>query len=303
VIVSVVIPTWRRADWLRRCLDEVSRQTRLPDEVIVVGRSEDQPAKQLVAQPGAWPSLQQVRWLEVEAGGHIAPVRAGLEAASGEVVAFLDDDTEPEPGWLQSLLEPFDDPKVGCVGGRVLNPGPAPRPSPDAGRISWYGRYMGNIGTRDDPRPVDLDGAMEGNSAWRASLLRKIGFDPVLDHDDATMYGLDLCLRARSLGYRVVYQPAARILHHSAPREAGLDRADRPRRVAAYSRNYTYIALKHLQGPRRLMFVVWWWLVGERGSYGVATGLYDLVRHRGSGPVIAASFGGKWQGVTEWRSR
>jgi GT2 family glycosyltransferase len=279
-------------------------QTRPPDEVVVVGRADDGATKSMVTEREAWPLLKNVRWIEVDEGGHIAPVRKGLAAASGDIVAFLDDDTESEPDWLKLLLEPFDDPKVGCVGGRVLNPGPPAKSRADAGRIRWYGRYIGNIGAREDDHPIELDGTMEGNSAWRTSLLRSIGFDPVLDFDDAAMYGLDLCLQARSLGYRVVYQPGARVLHHSAPREPELDRANRPRRVISYSRNYTYIILKNLRGTRRLAFVAWWWLVGERGSYGLGTGLYDLIRTRGStAKLIAASFDGKWRGVTEWRGR
>jgi GT2 family glycosyltransferase len=279
-------------------------QTRPPDEVIVVGRAEDTATKSIVTHPEAWASLKNVRWIEVDEGGHIAPVRKGLAAASGDIVAFVDDDTESEPDWLKLLVEPFSDPTVGCVGGCVLNPGPPAKSRSDAGRIKWYGRYIGNIGARKDTLPVDIDGAMEGNFAWRTSLLRRIGFDPVLSFDDAAMYGLDLCLQARTIGYRVVYQPGARLLHHSAPREPELDRANRPMRVISYSRNYTYIALKNLRGPRRLAFVAWWWLVGERGSYGLATGLYDLVRTRGSAaPLIEASFDGKWRGVTEWRGR
>ncbi len=39
----------------------------------------------------------------------------------------------------------------------------------------------------------------------------------------------------------------------------------------SYSRNYTFIALRRLKGARRLAFIAWWWLVGERASYGVAT--------------------------------
>ena len=43
----------------------------------------------------------------------------GVGAATGAVIAFLDDDAVAAPGWLASLLAPFDDPTVGCVGGRV----------------------------------------------------------------------------------------------------------------------------------------------------------------------------------------
>lgn len=300
----MVIPTWRRTEWLRRCLQAVARQTRPADEVIVVGRPEDESTKWLVQRSDAWGSITIVRWIEVEEVGHVAPVRKGLGAATGEIVAFLDDDTEAEPGWLEALLEPFSDTSVGCVGGRVLTPGVRGRSHPDAGRLLWYGRCIGNIWAREDTDPVELDSAMEGNCAWRASVLRSVDFDPVLDFGDAFMYGFDLCLQAKSKGFRVIYQPRARVLHNPAPRDPSLDRADRLRTVRTYSRNYTYIALKHLRGMHAVAFVVWWWLIGERGSYGLATGLYDLVRDRRSSPaLIAAAFEGKWRGVTEWRDR
>jgi GT2 family glycosyltransferase len=41
----------------------------------------------------------------------------GVKEACGEIVCFLDDDSPPVPEWLDLLLEPFNDPKVGCVGG------------------------------------------------------------------------------------------------------------------------------------------------------------------------------------------
>jgi GT2 family glycosyltransferase len=47
--VTVVSPTWLRANYLVRCLTALERQTRLPEEVIVVGRREDLPAQQVVA--------------------------------------------------------------------------------------------------------------------------------------------------------------------------------------------------------------------------------------------------------------
>ncbi len=297
---SVIVPTWRRPAWLERCLRALGQQDPAPEEVIVVGRAQDE-AAQRVSSAATATAAFLVRWVPVDKPGHVAPVRRGLAEAVGEIVAFLDDDAEPELGWLAALSEPFADLRVGCVGGRVVTPGFRGKVKRDAGRIRWYGQYVGNVGALDVAGPVEVDGVMEGNWAWRADVLRRLEFDPVLDFDAAPMYGLDLCVQAKALGYKVLYQPTARIVHYAAPRDPALDRMDRPRRAMAYSRNYTYIGLKHLWRARRLAFIAWWWLVGERGSYGLGAAAIDIVRIRhGIAPQIRASLVGKWAGVRAW---
>jgi GT2 family glycosyltransferase len=233
----------------------------------------------------------------------VAPVRRGLEAAIGDVVAFLDDDAEAGPGWLATLMGRFEDERVACVGGRVVTPGFRGTVHPDAGQLRLYGKYVGNVGALETTNAVAVDAVMEGNCAWRAEVLRSLQFDPVLDFDDASMYGLDLCLQAAAMGYRVLYEPGARVLHHAAPRDGTLDRGDRSPRRFAYSRNYTYIALKHLRGVRRVLFYAWWWLVGERGSYGALKAAGDLgLRGLRTWGDVVASFAGKREGVRLWRA-
>jgi len=299
--IAVVIPTWRRAPWLARCLAAVLAQEPRPQDVIVVGRAEDPDAQEVVKEVARTPGAVSVRWLEVDRPGHIAPIEVGLRATKTPLVAFLDDDAEPEAGWLEALVSAFSDPQVACVGGRVITPGFRGKVHADAGRVRWYGKHIGNIAAVEASSPLDVDGVMENNWAWRVDVLERLDFDPTFDFDDASMYGLDLCLQAMSLGYRVLYQPAARVVHHVAPRDPALARQDRPQRTFAYSRNYTYLALKHLRGWRRVTFVLWWWLVGERGSYGIATAAMDLaIQGRKIWPLVNASLSGKWAGVKVW---
>jgi GT2 family glycosyltransferase len=112
------------------------------------------------------------------------------------------------------------------------------------------------------------------------------------------MYGLDLCLQAKSAGWRVVYEPQALVYHHAAPRAPELDRADRPRRVFSYSRNYTYIMLKHLEWWRKPIFLAWWFLIGERGSWGLAAVLADTASGRLPQPShVRGSLSGKLEGI------
>jgi hypothetical protein len=86
--------------------------------------------------------------------------------------------------------------------------------------------------------------------------------------------------------------------HHAAPRAVDLDRADRPRRAFAYARNYTYIMLKHLEWWRKPIFLAWWFLIGERGSWGVAAVLADTVAGHPPQPShIRSSINGKFEGI------
>jgi GT2 family glycosyltransferase len=297
VRVTIVIPTWRRAAWLERCLVATLRQVRPVDEVIVVGRREDAPALEVVERIPAR-VREPVRWVEVDRAGHVAPVLAGLREAKGEIVAFLDDDTEPEDGWLSALLEPFASDDVACVGGRVVSPDFRGRVRTGAGTTTWYGKHLGNVGALETSTTIDVDGVMECNWAWRRSVLTALEFDARLDFDDASMYGLDLCLQAKARGLRVVYTAKARVLNTAGPRDPSLDRSDFTARTVAYSRNMTIIAMRRYTVPRRVAFLPWWFLVGERGSYGILSGIYDLLRRRPeTWSRMRASFEGKVAGL------
>ncbi len=293
---SVVVPTWRRALWLERCLAGVEDQSSPPNEIIVVGRAEDIEARSIVGSRS-----RTVRWVEVGRPGHVAPVMQGIEESKGDIVAILDDDVVPETDWLQALLEPFQDPTVGCVGGRVVTPGMRARVHADAGQIRWYGKHVGNVAMLPGPRPIDVAGVMECNWAWRRTVLEQLDFDSRLDFDDASMYGLELTLQAREQGLRVVYQPAAVVANASAPRDPSLDRGDRAARTFSYSRNYSIVASNHLRGIRLAVFWAWWMLMGERGSYGIVSGLMDMLIGRASPAVVHAAFRGKVAGARAWR--
>jgi GT2 family glycosyltransferase len=282
ITIAVVVPTYRRPGPLIDCVRSLVAGSRQPDEIIVVGREDDTPTKEALVQAQemcAGKSALRMGW--VTQPGHVPPVEKGLALASSDIVAFVDDDVTVTPDWLRHLLAPFSDPSVGVVGGRVITPAcQPPRLKGRPGCISWYGKHWGNVAWLPGESPIEVQGAMEGNCAWRRELLASLKFDPVLNFDDASMYGLDLCLQAASSGYRVLYEPRALVYHHAAPRAPDLDRADGPRRIFSYTRNYTYLMLKHLPWWRRPIFLAWWFLIGERGSWGLAAVLADTLTGR-----------------------
>ena len=298
--VTVAIPTYRRSDLLARCLDGVLVQEPVPDEILVVARREDTDAHKVIEDASI---RGPVRWVEVTQPGHVPPIRAALDWVTTDLIAFIDDDAVPEPGWLASLVDVMRDPSVACAGGHVYTEGNQPVVHPDAGKIRWYGQYVGNVAAVEAADPLDVDSVMEMNWCWRTSVLRSLAFDPVLARDDAVMYGLDLCLQAKARNERVVYTSAARVVHTPGPRAGSFDRHDYGRARRSYSRNYTYIALRRFRGIRLLAFVVWWVLVGERASYGLATAVVDAFRGRVGRGMITASFRGKLDGLRAWRRR
>jgi len=298
--VTVVIPTYRRPTPLIDCIRSITAGDHMPGEIIVVGREGDDETSAVLPQAQeicSGKTVLRVGW--VTRPGHLPPVQKGLELAASEIVAFLDDDVTVTPEWLGHLVIPFGDSKVGVAGGRVITPAaPAPRLKGKPGRTSWYGRHWGNVASLRGESPVDVHGVMECNWAWRRSVLTSMRFDPILNFDDACMYGLDLCLQARSAGWTVIYEPHALVHHHAAPRAIELDRSDRPRRTFAYSRNYTYIMLKHLEWWRKPIFLAWWFLIGERASWGLAAVLADAARGRPpQAKNVRSSLNGKFQGI------
>jgi GT2 family glycosyltransferase len=275
-----------------------------PKEIVIVGRRGDVPTENVVAcleQEYDGEVMITSGW--VDCPGHVPPVQLGARIAGGEILAIVDDDVAVTNEWLGRLVRNFEKPVVGVVGGRMIIPGFKHfRLKGRPGRISWYGRYWGNLGIVDASGSFEVDAVVECNWAWRRDVLASLVFDPVLNFDDGYMYGFDLCLQAKKLGYRVIYEPQAVVYHHVAPRAAELDREDDKRRIYAHCRNGTYATLKNVNGLRRLAFLAWCFLIGGYRSWGLGAALVDLVMHcfRWRHVGLREAWRGKLAGVYLW---
>jgi glycosyltransferase involved in cell wall biosynthesis len=93
---SVVIPTYRRADFLREAVASVLAQRRPADQIIVVSDGSDSEAAGVAERAG-------VHFIEIEHGGVARARNAGIEAATADWVCFLDDDDLYHPDYLAEL--------------------------------------------------------------------------------------------------------------------------------------------------------------------------------------------------------
>ena len=111
---TVVICTRDRPAILDRCMEGVSSLQYSHFEVLVVDNSStDWGAREVAARWGARYVVEPI------VGASRARNRGALECSS-EVVAYLDDDAVPEPGWLSAIAAEFSDPLVMAVAGKVL---------------------------------------------------------------------------------------------------------------------------------------------------------------------------------------
>lgn len=124
--ISVVVPTYRRPELLRQCLIALQSQTLAPDryEIIVVDDGLDGATQREVEswmKPAGGPAI---RYLTTPAAqsGPAAARNIGWRAASGEIIAFTDDDCRPSRQWLAAGRAAFADPQLSGAWGRIIVP-------------------------------------------------------------------------------------------------------------------------------------------------------------------------------------
>jgi GT2 family glycosyltransferase len=108
LLVSVIIPTYNGASRICRCLDSLKRQTSRCDlEVIVVNDGSSDNTIDVIQHLYPW-----VRLINQKNAGPATARNRGASAAGGHIIMFTDDDCETAPGWLDAMLQPFNDPEV-----------------------------------------------------------------------------------------------------------------------------------------------------------------------------------------------
>jgi GT2 family glycosyltransferase len=209
---SVVIATYRRPDHMRECLEHLRRQTVTPKRIIVVDASPDTHTRDVVG------GFSEVEYRRNERGiGSTATSRAiGISDIEEDVVAFIDDDAYAEPDWLERLLAPYADDRVGAVGGRADNgrPGEEQEGIGQIGLLLPDGRLTGHFAA-DPGERVEVDHLLGANMSVRMRTVHELGGIRDFYPGTCLREETDIALRMRRAGKTIVYTPDA-VVHHVA---------------------------------------------------------------------------------------
>jgi len=229
-LVSVIIPTRDAPELLGRCLKSIFEKSSYPKMEVILMDNETTDVEAL------W-LMDQYPVRRIHFPNPFNFSRAnnlGAQQAAGELLLFLNNDTEiVAEDWLQQLLYYAEQPDVGAVGALLLY---------ENRTVQHAGVVLGIRGTADHAMrgfPEYVDGyagslacAREVSAVtaaclmMRKSLFREIGgFN---EHFFTAYQDVDLCLRLRDRGLRIIYTPQAVVLHHEwASRKTYYDMVDR----------------------------------------------------------------------------
>ena len=193
---SIVIRTLNEAKHLPSLLDSIERQNRLPDEVILVDSgstdttvsiAEKHGLKIVHIPPGDFTFGRALNW--------------GCEAAKGDLLVLVSAHVYAlDDNWLEQLVEPFADDRVGLSYG-----GQTGDHRSNFAEIELLKRWFPEEGTNDQQSPF----CNNANCAIRRSLWEQVPYDESLPGLEDMAFAREL----RSKGHRIAYVPKAKIAH------------------------------------------------------------------------------------------
>ena len=205
MLISAVIPTYRREQVLADSIRYLLALQAPADEILIVDQSERH-EPQVSEALQAWHDAGRIRWIHLAQPSITHAMNTGLLQARGEIVLFLDDDIIPDANLVDAHVRTHTENICSIVAGQVLQPGEevlAESP-PDAeflfrsSQRAWVRELMG------------------GNfSVKKDAALRLGGFDENFVRV-AYRFEAEFCDRAISAGEKILFEPAASIRHLKA---------------------------------------------------------------------------------------
>jgi len=211
-LVTIIIPTFNNLGLTRQCLETIFSNTRAGSyELMVVDNASTDGTPAFLREQEKAGRLKLISNVRNE--GFARACNQGAQAANGPLALFLNNDTKVTSGWLDAMIGAARRPQVGIVGAKLLYAD---------GRIQHAGIGFIN-GVPDHPNRHAQADAPEVNQSRELDmvtgaclLIRRELFLKLAGFDEAYRNGvedIDLCLRARAAGFKVVYEPNAVVYH------------------------------------------------------------------------------------------
>ncbi|WP_420264284.1 glycosyltransferase family 2 protein [Candidatus Magnetominusculus dajiuhuensis] len=225
-LVSIIIPTKDKVEYLEKCVTSLIDKTDYPNvEIIVLDTGSIEPAtREFYEEIRQREIIKKIDYPNPEFNYAEANNWAAARA-QGQYLLFLNNDTEViERTWLSAMMEYGQLPEVGAVGAKLLYPDNSIQ---HMGVVVGLRRAASHVGRLyPDRKPMSFpflhakDTVRNVTAVTGACLLmRKSLFDEMEGFDvkfRIAFNDIDLCLRVRKKGYKVIYTPYAKLYHHES---------------------------------------------------------------------------------------
>lgn len=248
--MSVIIPTLNRPKALSSCLDSLEKQVAALYEVIIVVDGKPTDRVQKAIDDFKSRSKLNVIQIDNELGGLERSKNIGADAATGDIVAIIEDDEIMVPEWSAEIIKGYQEHEdTAGVGGRVINATPSPSPwlwkaylkvtkswsRKRMGKISFIGIHYAPLAFPCD-RLIEVDYLASGNMSFRREVITSHKFDRIISFCDEWDYGTRLTRKEKM---RLIYNSRAIAYHY--PNPTGGSVRGRKRRPLAIRDTTTYI--------------------------------------------------------------
>lgn len=259
---TIAICTRERADDLQRCLAGLQRMLATGQggaaEVLVIDSASRTPETRRVAE-----SFPGTRYIRLARKGLNVARNAAMRSASGEIVAFIDDDAVPDLGWLNAHQRAFVHPLTMVSTGLTLPLELESEAQEQFEAVSSFSRgFVARTYDHRNMHPLTAGRAGAGvNMALRRVAIDLVGpFDDALDAGTPTHSGGESELMARVIegGYRIVYTPSALNWHRHRRSLAELRRTIYGYGAGVYA-FWTSYTLRQREWAVPLVAAKWFW--------------------------------------------
>ena len=243
-IASIVIPNWNGGHHLRICLPALRQQSEQSFELIVVDNGSTDDSEDIVHR-----EIPEARFIKLSRNfGFARACNEGIIRAKGKHIALLNNDTEPEAGWLAALIGRLEsDPELGSVASKLLV-FDRRHMIHSAGDYYRIDGVPGNRGVwqADGPeydQPAETFSACAGAAAYRREMFEQVG----LFDEEFVSYceDVDLGFRAQLAGWRCGFEPGARVYHRISASGSG--------ELASYYNGRNFVLVMAKNYPRSLL--------------------------------------------------
>lgn len=216
-LVSIIIVNYNGKDYLKRCIGSILKNNYSNYEIIAVDNASTDGTAEMLKKD--FSGIAGLRIVSLDKNYGPAKARnQGVKSAKGEIIGFLDNDTEVDPHWISSALKYFEnDSKIGALQCKLLLLN-------DKNKIDYAGEYLGSLGflvhvarygEEDNGQYDEVKELLAAKSA--GMFIRKDVFDKIGGFDDDYFIFVeetDLGWRAWLAGYKTIFAYDSIVYHY-----------------------------------------------------------------------------------------